>query len=139
MSIETKYKKVVISGKRKTAIARAVITFGTGKVSVNHKDYETLSFFEKLRIAEPLKIAENVLGKLNFDAKITVKGGGKIGQNEAARLALAKGIVKFSDSTELKQAYLKYDRNMLVADTRRKEAYKPGDSKARRSRQTSYR
>lgn len=139
MSIETKYKKVVVSGKRKSAIARAVIVGGKGNISVNGKKYEVLPFFEKLRIAEPIRIAERVLGKINFDAKITVKGGGKIGQNEAARLALAKGIVKFSDSDELRAAYIKYDRNMLVADTRRKEAYKPGDSKARRSRQTSYR
>lgn len=139
MSIETKYKKVVISGKRKSAVAKAVVTSGKGEVSVNGKKYELLPFFEKLRIAEPVRIAQQVLGKIEFDAKITVRGGGKIGQNEAARLALAKGIVKFSNSEELKQAYAKYDRNMLVADIRRKEAYKPGDSKARRSRQTSYR
>ncbi len=139
MSIETKYKKVVISGKRKSAVAKAVVTSGKGEVSVNGKKYELLPFFEKLRIAEPIRIAEQVLGKIEFDAKITIRGGGRIGQNEAARLALAKGIVKFSNSEELKQAYVKYDRNMLVADIRRKEAYKPGDSKARRSRQTSYR
>lgn len=139
MSIETKYKKVVISGKRKSAVAKAVVISGKGEVSVNGKKYELLPFFEKLRIAEPVRIAQQVLGKIEFDAKITVRGGGKIGQNEAARLALAKGIVKFSNSEELKQAYAKYDRNMLVADIRRKEAYKPGDSKARRSRQTSYR
>ena len=139
MSIETKYKKIVVSGKRKSAIARAVIVSGKGNVSVNGTKYELLPFFEKLRISEPIRIAEQVLGKIDFDAKITVKGGGKIGQNEAARLALAKGIVKFSNSEELRHAYIKYDRNMLVADTRRKEAYKPGDSKARRSRQTSYR
>ncbi len=139
MSIETKYKKVVISGKRKSAVARAVIISGTGNISVNGKKYELLPLFEKLRISEPIRLAQQVLGKIEFDAKITVKGGGNVGQNEAARLALAKGIVKFSNSEELRQVYIKYDRNMLIADTRRKEAYKPGDSKARRSRQTSYR
>jgi len=139
MSIETKYKKVVISGKRKSAVAKAIVISGKGEVLINGKKYELLPFFEKLRIAEPIRIAQQVLGKIEFDAKITIRGGGRIGQNEAARLALAKGIVKFSNSEELKQAYVKYDRNMLVADIRRKEAYKPGDSKARRSRQTSYR
>ena len=139
MSIETKYKRITLSGKRKAAIAKAVITSGSGKITLNNKKYELLPLFDKLRIAEPLRIAEQVLGKLNFDAKITMQGGGQKGQTEAARLALAKGIVKFSHSDELKQAYLQYDRNMLVADVRRKEAYKPGDSKARRGRQTSYR
>ena len=139
MSIETKYKKVVISGKRKSAVAKAIVISGKGEVLINGKKYELLPFFEKLRIAEPIRIAQQVLGKIEFDAKITIRGGGRIGQNEAARLALAKGIVKFSNSEELKQAYIKYDRNMLIADIRRKEAYKPGDSKARRSRQTSYR
>ena len=42
-------------------------------------------------------------------------------------------------SAELKKAFLSYDRGLLVADTRRKETYKPGDSKARAKRQKSYR
>lgn len=139
MSIETKYKRTIVSGKRKAAVAKAVLISGTGQITLNNKKYELLPLFDRLRIAEPLKLSEQVLGKLTFDAKITMKGGGQKGQTEAARLALAKGIVKFSNSDELKQAYLQYDRNMLVADVRRKEACKPGDSKARRSRQTSYR
>jgi small subunit ribosomal protein S9 len=139
MSIETKYKKVIAAGKRKEAIAKAVLTSGKGEITFNGQKYELLPLFDKLRIAEPLRIAEQVLGKIDFDAKITAQSGGRKGQIEAARLALAKGILKFSNSEELKQAYLQYDRNMLVADVRRKEAYKPGDSKARRGRQTSYR
>jgi ribosomal protein S9 len=39
----------------------------------------------------------------------------------------------------LRKAFLSYDRNLLVADVRRKEAYKPGDSKARAKRQSSKR
>ena len=66
-------------------------------------------------------------------------GGGEKGQIEAVRLALARAISEFSDSKELANAFLKYDRNLLIADVRRKEAYKPGDSKARRKRQKSYR
>ena len=79
------------------------------------------------------------MGKLNFDVKISVKGGGEKSQIEAARLALAKAIVEFSKSKELRETYLAYDRNLLVADVRRKEAYKPGDSKARSKRQSSKR
>jgi len=88
---------------------------------------------------EPIKIYERVIGKIDFDAEITMNSGGEKSQIEAARLALAKGMVAFSGSKELARAFTAYDRNLLVADVRRKEAYKPGDSKARRHRQTSYR
>lgn len=127
------------SGKRKTAVARAEIQQGTGKITLNKVNYETLHKFDVLRIKEPLLIAEKVLGKINFDVKISIKGGGEKGQIDAARLALARAIVKFTGSTELEETFFEYDRNLLVADVRRKEAYKPGDSKARSKRQTSYR
>jgi small subunit ribosomal protein S9 len=131
--------KIITSGKRKRAVARAVLEEGNGKILINKKDYKTLHLFDKLKIEEPLRIAENLLGKLNFDIVITVKGGGEKGQVEAARIALAKAILEFSKSDELEKAFSDYDRNLLVADVRRKEAYKPGDSKARRKRQKSYR
>lgn len=139
VGIETKYKKVYASGKRKTAVARALIQTGSGKITLNGRDYETLQLFNKLKIAEPLKIAESVLGKIDFDCRITIKGGGEIGQIDAARLALAKAIVDYSKSKELEEAYYDYDKNLLVADARRKETRKPGTSRARAKRQTSYR
>ena len=97
--------------------------------------------FERLKIEEPLRIAESVLGKKNFNVSISVRGGGEKSQTEAARLSLARAIVKFSgkDREKLEKAFTEYDRNLLVADVRRKEAYKPGDSKARRKRQSSFR
>ena len=131
--------KIIKSGKRKTAIARAVLTEGSGKISVNKKDYRILHLFNRLKIEEPLKIAEKVLGKINFDVSINIKGGGEKGQIEAARLALARAINEFSKSKELTEMFLSYDRNLLVADVRRKEMYKPGDSKARSKRQSSKR
>jgi len=134
-----KIKRIVVSGKRKTAIARAVLMEGSGKISVNKKNYNTLQMFDRLKIEEPIRITESILGKINFDVLITVKGGGEKGQIEAARLALAKAIIEFSKSEELTKAFLSYDRNLLVADVRRKEAYKPGDSKARKKRQSSKR
>jgi len=132
-------KKIVTSGKRKTAIARAVLVDGSGKIDINKKDYKTLQILDILKIEEPIRIAKNILGKINFDVLINVKGGGEKSQIEAARLALAKAIIKFSSSDELTKAYLDYDRNLLVADVRRKEVYKPGDSKARKKRQSSKR
>lgn len=139
VGIETKYKQIYASGKRKAAVARAVIKTGTGKILYNRKNYETLQIFDKLKLVEPIRITEHVLGKVDFDLSITVKGGGEKGQIDAARLAMAKAIIAFTNSEELRLAFLSYDRNLLVADVRRKEACKPGDSKARAKRQTSYR
>lgn len=137
--IEKKYKKEFSSGKRKTAVARAIIKSGEGKVTFNGKNHKTLQLFDRLKLEEPLRIAEKVLGKNDFDVTVSVRGGGEKGQIDAARLAIAKAIISFSNSEELKKAYLDYDRNLLVADIRRKEACKPGDSKARAKRQTSFR
>lgn len=132
--------KMVASGKRKSAIAKAVISPGTGKIMINKIPYENLSNkFHILMIREPLEITKEILGNLNFDVNVNVAGGGNEGQIEAARLALAKAIYQFTESADLKKAFVAYDRGLLVADTRRKEPYKPGDSKARSKRQKSYR
>ena len=131
--------KIVTSGKRKTAIARAILTEGVGKIKINKRDYQTLQFFDRLKIEEPLRIGKEILGKINFDVSINVRGGGEKGQIDAARVALARAMVKFSNSKELSSAFLNYDRNLLIADVRRKEMYKPGDSKARKKRQSSKR
>jgi small subunit ribosomal protein S9 len=129
----------VISGKRKTSTARAIITEGIGRIRINNRDYLNLEKFDVLKIEEPLRIAKEILGKNNFNVDISVKGGGGKSQIDAARVALAKAIVEFTKSKKLSEAFLNYDRNLLVADVRRKEACKPGDSKARKKRQTSYR
>lgn len=131
--------KIITSGKRKTAIAKAVLTEGSGNISMNGKNYKNFQMFDKLKLEEPLRIAEHILGKIKFDVSINARGGGEKGQIEAARIALTKAIVDFAKKEELTKAFLNYDRNMLVADVRRKETYKPGDSKARRKRQSSKR
>lgn len=131
--------KIVESGKRKSAIAKAMISEGTGKITLNNRDYNTLHKFDKLRLSEPIRIAEKILGKIDFDVNISVRGGGNKSQISASRLALAKAISKFAKSKELTEAFLEYDRHLLVADIRRKEPNKPGDSKARAKRQSSYR
>ena len=132
-------KKITVSGKRKTAIAKATIEKGKGRVLVNKVDYEKLPFFRKLMIQEPLEIAKKILGNFDFDISVNTAGGGRESQIDAARLAIAKALVKFTDSEELKKVFNSYDKNLLVADVRRKEAYKPGDSKARKKRQKSFR
>ncbi|MFP4047855.1 MAG: 30S ribosomal protein S9, partial [Bacteroidales bacterium] len=82
--------KIVVSGKRKRAIARAILTEGNGKVRINNKDYSNFQEFEKLSIEEPLRIYEHIIGKPGFDVEIIVRGGGNKGQIEASRLALAR-------------------------------------------------
>lgn len=131
--------KIITSGKRKRAIARAIITEGNGNIKINEKPHKNLQIFDKLKIEEPLRIAEKTLGNIGFDVIIKVKGGGEKSQIDAARLALARAIVKFSKNKDLEKAYLDYDRNLIVADVRRKEKNKPGDSKARKKRQSSFR
>ncbi len=129
----------MISGKRKSAVAKARVSVGNGNVTFNGTPLENLYLFHKLAIQEPLRVFEHVIGKIPIDLRVTATGGGAEGQIQAARLAIAKALVKHTKSVELKKAYLQYDRNLLVADIRRKEAYKPGDSKARAKRQKSYR
>lgn len=130
---------MVVSGKRKTSVAKAKIKEGTGKVLYKGKPYSSLRMLHRLSLAEPIEITRQVLGKFNFDIEVTVKGGGTESQIQAARLAIANALVKFTGNQNLKEAIVDYDRNMLIADTRRKEAYKPGDSKARAMRQSSKR
>ena len=134
-----KIKKIITSGKRKRAIARAILTEGSGKIEINKKNYKNLQSLDRLKIEEPIRIAKKILGKIKFDVSVRAKGGGEKGQIEASRLALSKAIINFSKSKELEKAFLDYDRTLLIADVRRKEPYKPGDSKARRKRQSSKR
>ncbi len=134
-----KEKILMISGKRKTSIAKARVISGSGKVIVNKVSHNNLTMMHKLSIEEPLRIAKKTLKNIDFDILIKVKGGGRESQIEAARLALAKALVEKTKSLPLRKAFMDYDKHLLVADVRRKEANKPGDSKARANRQTSYR
>ena len=135
----TKEKILMISGKRKTSIAKARVIPGNGKIIVNNMSHTNLPMMHKLLIEEPIRIAKKTLKNIDFDVIIKIKGGGRESQIEAARLALAKALVEKTKSQLLKKAFMEYDKHLLVADVRRKEAYKPGDSKARAKRQTSYR
>jgi len=108
-------------------------------VTINKKKISAYPEFLQFEVSEPLVIAREVLGKLDFDISVNVKGGGVSGQLQAARLAISKAIVAFTKNEEVRHVFLSYDRNLLIADTRRKETRKPGDSKARAMRQTSFR
>ena len=132
-------EEVIVSGKRKTSIAKAKIIPGNGKITINNIPHTNLYDFHRLSIEEPLRIVKAVLKEINYDIHVKVTGGGRESQVEAARLAIAKAFVQKTKSEVLKRAFSKYDKHLLVADIRRKEAYKPDDSKARAKRQSSKR
>lgn len=131
-------KVVITSGKRKTAIAKAVVREGVGRVRINKIPLEIFQpELARLTIMEPLMIARVLARKVDID--VSVKGGGVMGQAEAARTAIARGLVEWSGDEDLRKAYLEYDRYLLVNDVRRKEPKKQGGRGARKRRQTSYR
>ena len=131
-------KVVHTSGKRKTAIARGTVREGTGKVRVNRKPVELYSpELAKLKIFEPLELAGDLADSV--DINIRVVGGGVMGQAEAARMVIAKGLVEFYGDMNLKDRYVQYDRTMLVGDPRRSESKKFGGPGARARKQKSYR
>ncbi len=129
----------IISGKRKTAVAKLRFKDGDGKIFYNGLLSSELNLFHKLALAEPIRIFEQIIGPVKNDFTIRTLGGGKESQIQAARLTIARALLHLNPSEELKKAFITYDRNILVEDSRRKEARKPGDSKARAKRQKSYR
>jgi small subunit ribosomal protein S9 len=132
-------KKVInTSGKRKTATARAAVMKGNGKVRINRTPLEIYEpQLARLKIFEPLTIAGKKADKL--DIKVNVQGGGIMGQADAIRTAIARGIIDYTNDEELKTKFLAYDRTLLVNDTRTKESKKPLGRGARAKRQKSYR
>ena len=132
---------LTVSGKRKEALAKATINKGSGRIRINKRPIESYSYLRQLSLKEPLIIAKDIipeeLGKV--DISVNVQGGGVESQVEASRLSISRALVNFTKNEQLKKAFLSYDRSLLVADVRRKEMRKPGDSKARAKRQKSYR
>ncbi|MFB6076182.1 MAG: 30S ribosomal protein S9 [Candidatus Aenigmatarchaeota archaeon] len=115
---------VYVVGKRKEAKARATVKEGNGKIKVNGGPVEVFtSEMNSLMIKEPLKIAGDLSNKVDIDVK--VEGGGKVGQAEAVRQSIARGLVEFSDDQKLEEKMEDYDRNLLVRDPRTTETHKP--------------
>jgi len=73
------------------------------------------------------------------DIDVSVQGGGVIGQAEAARTAIAKGLVEYFQDEELERTFKSQDRTLMVSDSRRKLPKKPLGRGARKKRQKSYR
>jgi len=136
----SKSKRILLtSGKRKTAIARATIKPGKGRIRVNNTPLEILEpKIARDKIVEPLLRASDEIWK-QIDINVKVSGGGFMGQAEAVRTAIARALVKWTRSTRLQTILTDYDRTMIAGDSRRKEPKKFGGPGARSREQKSYR
>jgi small subunit ribosomal protein S9 len=129
---------ILVTGKRKTAIARAIVRNGSGNTFVNGIPLSTFTpEIARMKVSEPLLLSGE--RSKSVDISVKVSGGGFMGQAEAARMAIAKGLVQWTRSSELKKTMTNYDRTMLAGDPRRKEPKKFGGPGARRREQKSYR
>ena len=116
------------TGRRKTSIARVKMVPGTGKIRINKKDLEGY-FGGHIRYKSNVMATINLIPEAsNFDYFINVHGGGIMGNSEAIRLGMARGISYFNESfrPKLKAA------GLLSRDPRMVERKKPGQPKARK-------
>ncbi|RLG76168.1 MAG: 30S ribosomal protein S9 [Thermoprotei archaeon] len=139
MGAQVSNRIVIATGKRKTAIARAVIRPGKGRVWINGIPIEIYPIeMARLKMMEPLLLAgREIWGSV--DIKVNVKGGGVMAQADAVRTAIARGLIAFTGSEKLKKIYKEYSRPMLAGDPRQTEPEKWMRYSARRWRQKSYR
>jgi small subunit ribosomal protein S9 len=121
-------------GRRKCAVARVYVTEGTGKITVNKKDFE--SYFPtatlRYKVMQPMTMTNNAE---NFDVKINVTGGGTTGQAEAVRMAIARAMCEVGEEN---RGILKPE-GLLTRDPRMVERKKFGQKKARKRFQFSKR
>jgi len=132
-------KVILVSAKKKQAVARAWIRKGKGRIRINGYPLEIYGTeLMRWKIMEPILLAgEKIVSKVDINVK--TKGGGVMGQSDAARTAIARALVAWYNSDELKNLFLSYDRHLLVEDPRRTEPKKPRGRSARAKRQKSYR
>ena len=140
-----KPKVVQMSGKRKTAVARATVRKGAGRVRVNHKPIHIMEpALARRKALEPVQIAEAMNRLSDVDVVVDVQGGGQMGQVDAIRTAIARGLVHYNGGAEgideeLRDEFLRFDRRLLVNDPRRKEPKHQMGRGARKKWQKSYR
>lgn len=132
-------KVIVSSGKRKTAIARATIKEGKGRVRINGVPLEVLpNELKRVKINEVFVLAGSEK-RDSVDVKVKVKGGGFMGQAEAVRTAIARGLIEFFDDMGLKEVFIAYDKTIVSGDPRRTEPKHFGGKSSRSRFQKSYR
>ncbi|MBF0209794.1 MAG: 30S ribosomal protein S9 [Desulfamplus sp.] len=122
------------TGKRKSSVSKTWIKPGSGNITVNNRplnDYFVLNSAREL-LSSPLVLTENMD---KFDIKITVLGGGIMGQAGAVRHGITKALVLANPDLRgvLKKA------GFLTRDARVKERKKYGQKGARANYQFSKR
>ncbi|MDR0732759.1 MAG: 30S ribosomal protein S9 [Dysgonamonadaceae bacterium] len=121
-------------GRRKAAVARVYVKEGSGKILINKREVET--YFPSSLLQYVVRQPLNKLGVAGqYDVTINLQGGGYKGQSEAARLGIARALVKINptDKPALRS------EGFLTRDPREVERKKPGRPKARKRFQFSKR
>lgn len=121
-------------GRRKTSVARVYLSKGSGKVTVNNRDYKVAFPISVLqsKIEQPFALTDTV-GQ--YDVKVNVVGGGINGQAEAIRLGISRALVVIAEENK---PLLKAE-GLMTRDPRMVERKKPGQPKARKKFQFSKR
>ena len=118
------------TGRRKEAVARAVLRTGSGKITVNGKPIEAYftTATQRMVVTEALRVTDR---EQSFDIDANIFGGGINGQAGALRMAIARSLIELDPESRpsLKKA------GLLTRDARRKESKKYGLKKARKAPQ----
>ena len=114
------------TGRRKTSTARVYLRPGSGKITVNKRDFDTYFPNEALQmiIRQPLRLTETVE---KFDILVNVDGGGTAGQAGAVRHGITRALMEFN--SDLRPALKK--AGLVTRDPRQKERKKYGQKGAR--------
>src|ERR1051325_600790 len=131
---DTKAPEFIGTGRRKTAVARVRLGSGTGKITVNGREFENYFPMETHRgvVSQPLTVT-GTTDKL--DVKVKVIGGGPNGQAGAVRHGISRALLKFDANL---RPTLKAE-GFLTRDPRRRERKKYGQPGARKRYQFSKR
>ncbi|MBL7016212.1 MAG: 30S ribosomal protein S9 [Kiritimatiellales bacterium] len=134
MATAKKIDEFAATGRRKTSVARVRLVKGAGAILVNGLDvkeyFDTKDMIDT--VSRPLVLTER---EGQYDLKVSVKGGGKVGQSGAIAHGLSRALINAEE--ELKPALKK--AGLLTRDARMKERKKPGQPGARKRFQFSKR
>jgi len=122
------------TGRRKSSVARVILTPGVGRVVVNGKELEDYFGRQVLQTIAVMPF-ETTRTRAKFDVRVNVNGGGMAGQAGAIRHGIARALIVADETlrTPLKRA------GFLTRDARKVERKKAGLKKARKRPQFSKR
>lgn len=141
MAKKNENRTFIGTGRRKSSVARVILTPGSGKITVNGRDVNEYMPFDVLvmDLKQPLELTNNLE---TFDVTCNVTGGGFSGQTGAIRLGITRALLEYDKENEKNEdSYRKILKSagMVTRDPRSKERKKPGLKAARRAPQFSKR